>query len=952
MRTGCFIKDLLKKHYIDLLRITRVVSLLTVILCTSVFAQSIINQEKAETYLRWNLMTGRDQLQISKNHDRIEIKTLNNELYSRLREALSKIKLDETYLLKIDFREEISTDGTHSIDVSLKNEKVEMFSFYRERDKKYVIDFWVDSEDTINDRQSSVARAQDITNENIIKEEKEEEPKVIKANSKIVRKLPEEIQNELKEKDTLASGIKQKVITDPLLERLVINPNNVLKKSAEEIEKEEDESKFPYRDFRYGATFVWDYLPIIPSFKKSVDLKIKTPEFFYQIENRDVKKNQKEAHLQLAINLYRKKKWGLMYKSLMLFEDKYGSSTEWELREFIKANAILRENIEVPNNKIFRNALTILSSLLNKSQNYELKKSIRKYLLSYYIEQGEMLNVLQTSKDFYAETRNNFDFEESSLPAEAMFYSLARLGQVDKIVELSEEKTISKILPAQQLLAYKSYVYLKKEMLSETIDLYEKNIKGLARPVDPVLTYNTAEAYFRSGKFKEAYDLFQDFVKNYPYEFVSSHAHLRSAVCLDLLDKNYEEIEALYKKTIDVSVDSEVSYEARIRYVAFRSVRKKKLNESDLEVRVFLDQDKNKPTQDKNILKLLQQVRLRTLIVDKKYREALSYLSLIPTNGMAKIDVRIFEGDGAEIIYGMMADLYKKAEYSELIKAWQTYKNKYVDKVALDPYINFIVGSSYVKLGLYKGFDEVYKSFESLKDTPNRTFPLWVSRNFEIMASELLNEMVIVKDIRLRNWDLVQKNIEKFNSKNKKFNHKMNYYKGIVAFNQKIYPKAISHFEEYLSGEEQRGIYDPSDIADMIRAYTDSIYELGQIDKFLKVSEVLIGDTANFGTDNAYIRNVKERISYLALEIMASKKEIGQMLALERKIANFKKEFSKSVYLGRVDYILGQAMVSNKRIKEGKEIFIRLVNDKETSEYIKELARSELGLINLKEKTL
>jgi TolA-binding protein len=73
---------------------------------------------------------------------------------------------------------------------------------------------------------------------------------------------------------------------------------------------------------------------------------------------------------------------------------------------------------------------------------------------------------------------------------------------------------------------------------------------------------------------------------------------------------------------------------------------------------------------------------------------------------------------------------------------------------------------------------------------------------------------------------------------------------------------------------------------------------------------------------------------------------------LKKKITDFKKAYSKSIYIGRVNYILGQAMVRNQKIKEGREIFTNLMNDKDTSDYIKELVKSELSLLNLKEKIL
>jgi TolA-binding protein len=959
MRTGCFVKMCPLKKFFKFLTILFVIS---TILENSAVAQALLDQEKATTYLRWNLFTGRDQLQFNKVGNKVVIKTLNNELFNNLKNELADVNLDPQYLNKISFVENSNGSNAMAVEVELKNENVEMFSFYRERDKKYVIDFWTDGGDAVSLNRSAVLKPAE--NKEAVVAEKvktkapvapskisevssaDKEPKIIAAKSKVTLSVPKE---QPMPKSDLA--LEKKIEADKDLSSFVIDPSRVSKKSMAELDAEEASSKKPYRDFRYGATFVWDYDPIAPAYKQLVNLKTKIPEIFYPIVNRSFKKNEEEAHLQLTINLYRKKKWGLMYKSIKLFEQKYGATKQWELIEFIKINAILRENVDTPNPELFKNALAMMTNLSEKTDNYELKKATYKYLLSYYIERNESLRILQLAKAYYAGTRDNFDFEESIIPAEAMLNSLAKLGQIEKIKELSQEKTMKKILPAQLLLAYKSYAYLRGGDLQALVSFYEENKAALARPIDPVIMYNTAEAYFRLGKFEEAMKLYQDFTKNYSYEFVASNAYLRTALCSDLMDKNYNETLELYKKAIDTSIDSQVSYEARVRYVAFRSVRKRVLDDRDIEMRIFLEQDKSALTPDKNLAKLLQQVRLRTLIVDGKFKEALAYLTLIPTTSMPKIDSRIFEGDGAEIVYGIIADFYKKSEYSQVIKAWQTYKDKYLDKVAMDPFMNFVVGSSYVKLGLYKGFDDVYAAFEKLKDTPNRTFPIWVERNEELKASDLLSELVIVKDIKLKNWDLVQKNITSFEKKLPNYN-KTNYYKGLAAFSQKDYTGAVSHLENFFSGQNQRVIYDPSDVADMIRAYTDSIYELGQTDKFLKVSEAILSDTSSFGTDNAYIQNVRERIAYLGIEITAGKGTTNNFMLFEKKINDFKKGYPKSIYTGRVNYILGQSMVANQKIKEGREVFTSLVNDKSTSDYLKELAKSELGLLNLKDRTL
>jgi lipopolysaccharide biosynthesis regulator YciM len=208
----------------------------------------------------------------------------------------------------------------------------------------------------------------------------------------------------------------------------------------------------------------------------------------------------------------------------------------------------------------------------------------------------------------------------------------------------------------------------------------------------------------------------------------------------------------------------------------------------------------------------------------------------------------------------------------------------------------------------------------------------------------------LVKDIKLKNRDLVQKNLANFAKTMPKYN-RLNYYAGLVSFGQKDYPKAISDFENFFAHESARVIYDQSDVAELMRAYTDSIYELGQSDKFLKVSEAILNDTNTFGTSSAYIQSVRERIAYLGIEISAGKGKKESFSTLEKKVTDFKKRNPKSIYTGRINYLWGQVLVQNEKTKEGKEVFTNLMNDKEASDYLKELAKSELSLLNIKEKT-
>ena len=86
------------------------------------------------------------------------------------------------------------------------------------------------------------------------------------------------------------------------------------------------------------------------------------------------------------------------------------------------------------------------------------------------------------------------------------------------------------------------------------------------------------------------------------------------------------------------------------------------------------------------------------------------------------------------------------------------------------------------------------------------------------------------------------------------------------------------------------------------------------------------------------------------IEILAEKKE--NTSDLERRIGEFNKKYPKSIYRYRMQYLSGQILLGNNKIDEAKQVFNNLLNDKESSNYIKELVKSELTLLKLKEKTL
>ncbi|MCO4792454.1 MAG: tetratricopeptide repeat protein [Bacteriovoracaceae bacterium] len=893
---------------------------LGLLLSLEVFA-AVVTQENAKTHLRYKIAIQKDLIIVNKRGDEVIIKSLNPEMFKKVSDELIALKQNPDYIKQINVMPKAAGNAVSILKIKLSNPDVELFTFYKDREKYYVLDFWTDA-DTILNKDKKIA-----------KKAKKSKKQVKSKRANPVAKTPKG-----------KSSTQKNVLKRPTSNKLAKNTKK--KKSQRKRNKK-------YRDFRYGASFIWDYKPLAPSLKEIVNLSRKTPEFFFPIKNRKYSKNEKEAHVQLSINLYRKKKYGLMYKSIELFKQKYGEEELVDINEYLKANAILRENIEKGNTEPVKTAMAMLSNIAERTDNYELKKGIYKYLMTSKIQNKDYIKLLDLAKKFYISSKENFDYEESGYAAELILHSLTNLQQIEKLRELVQDKTLMKLVPPQLMIAYEIYTLLSMNKPGEVIKAWKKNKKGMVKPIHSAILYNVAEAYFRNAEYQKALRFYDDFITNYNFMTESGPARTRLALCYEILEKNVDQTLELYKRAINRSRKFDSSFEARIRFTALRTVRKNKRSSKDMEMRALLKikDTKKKPILSRDLKKLLWLVRLRTFLTDGKYKEALSYLSVLPLNSLKPSEKRVYEGDGAEAIYGIMINNYKSSEYGKVIKAWEVYKEKYVDKVAMDPFLNFIVGKSYIKLGVFSGFDDIYKSFSEMKKSPARTFPVWVKRHGMSSSSVILEELKLSKNMKLKNWDLALSNVNQIKKMAPRYD-KVDFYKGMIQYNRKNYRSAEDSFENYLSSQEGERIFDPTDLASMLDAYTDSIYQSGNYKKFQKVSSAILKDTRNFGVKNELMLKVKEKINYLSLEILAGKNEKGTEYLMVARIKRFLKTYKNSSYKGRLQYLLGLSLADTKKEKEAMKVFNNILKDESISEYIKEMVKSELSLLKIKNQAI
>src|SRR5690606_27747248 len=150
----------------------------------------------------------------------------NLQLFETLAGELAKLDLEKQYIESISYSKENFPARPASVIVRLKDPTVELFSFYRDADRKYILDFWINADLLTEKDKTSTRPLPKLTPLPAI----EKRPVVTKSPS---------------DKNILTR--KSKIL--PVVEvgearGTVYNPG--------------------FRDVRYGASFIWDYAPMIP----------------------------------------------------------------------------------------------------------------------------------------------------------------------------------------------------------------------------------------------------------------------------------------------------------------------------------------------------------------------------------------------------------------------------------------------------------------------------------------------------------------------------------------------------------------------------------------------------------------------------------------------------------------------------------------------------------------
>ncbi len=420
-----------------------------------------------------------------------------------------------------------------------------------------------------------------------------------------------------------------------------------------------------------------------------------------------------------------------------------------------------------------------------------------------------------------------------------------------------------------------------------------------------------------------------------------------------MLDRPYKEIYQLYKNVIDKVSDKIISYEAKFRFVGVAWLRNKSLKDKDNQYNSFLNiekQDQNLITKD--LKKLLWLVRLRTFIVTEDYEKGLIYLRGIPLLSMTKTSRRVFEGEASELIYGLILKRFHYNDYAQLVKEWEYYLKKYLNKVPALIEPPFIVCQSYLKLGLSQGFNRTLKYIKHVDKTKKRTFPRWIEGHYQEGNLKVISELEMLKLLNNQEYleanNLNKKNISKYPKYIKYL-----FYQGVIDYRLKKYDNSINSFKNYLVQQDSSDKLNQNEIRELFEMYTDSLYKLQKFDEFLKISRATLEDLNKSKKlkEGSLILFV-EKLSYQHIEILmnhSSYKAGAQVIPLINKHLT---DFPESPYKYRLKYLLALAYIKDLDNTKAEKTLMALTNDDQVPTYLKDLAKTELSTMKLLSKKL
>jgi tetratricopeptide (TPR) repeat protein len=347
---------------------------------------------------------------------------------------------------------------------------------------------------------------------------------------------------------------------------------------------------------------------------------------------------------------------------------------------------------------------------------------------------------------------------------------------------------------------------------------------------------------------------------------------------------------------------------------------------------------------------LLWLVRERLYIVKGKYQEAISYIETLPLGVLKATERRVFEGDAAEAVYGLIQKNYLNEDYAKSIKLWEQFKEKYETRVGVNSHMYFMIASAYIRVGLHTSFDRIMARLEKIPSEAMREYPLWITRQGHSNLKQIMEKLQLERLIATKEWELASAKLSTLEVSLRDTPPLMG-LEALIAYAKNDYNQAIRSVEKIMlvKSETQTDKLTPREMAEVMSVYIESLYKIGDRKRFATVVKALRQDLKQ--SKSAPILNVAERVDYLLVEHL-NQEEKPKWDEVALLCQEFLESYQKSPYIARIEYLLGLSKLRDGKIEQGKKILQGLSAKANIPGYVREMAKTELSTLELKNKQL
>lgn len=439
-------------------------------------------------------------------------------------------------------------------------------------------------------------------------------------------------------------------------------------------------------------------------------LKMPTSQLPLFLESRPeyvIKKNntRENKEARLLLQLYKKGRFALFFKTYRYFKDKYPNSTYNEIIHHLAAEIHFDRYLKDGNLKAYNQSRDIYTKLLEDFPDSPLSERTDLILAYAELERGNGIATLQKFQSFLEKYPKTEHRDQARKSIAAGYLTLNKYEDALKVYTELSKTAVDKVQGIESYFRIGD-VHFQKRDYAKAIKAYESALKVHPEYESrfPNAHYNMGEAHFWMGNYKKALDHYVEFLSRFPSHSHGGYAMTRIGENMDILGADRRDVMGAYLESYFRYRDNPGAKVARVRML---SQRMKGMKEKELEKALA---EIGKIADDSNLPRIREFVTL--MMADgfdkrEEHKRAMDLLITYYQKNPTSTDLKFFR----KKILGSIAEvLRQKVNSQEFLSALEfngDYKKTWLrNSDRMD--IPYFLGRAYEQAGVFSEAHAIY----------------------------------------------------------------------------------------------------------------------------------------------------------------------------------------------------------------------------------------------------